>query len=97
MTKTVIATVQAVAGQEEKLASMISDLAQLVRKDAGTVKFEVYRHCDDKGTFHFLEAYDDENAFQAHLNATHVQTFNEALKDVAEGGGSNVFIVDSFC
>lgn len=97
MTKTVIATVKAVAGQEEKLASMINDLAQLVRKDAGTVKFEVYRHCDDKGAFQFLEAYDDEDAFQEHLRAEHVQKFNEALKDIAEGGASHVFLVDPFC
>ena len=86
MTKTVIATVKAAAGQEEKLASMINDLAQLVRKDAGTVQFDVYRDSDDKGAFQFLEAYDDEAAFQAHITADHVQKFNEALKEIAEGG-----------
>lgn len=97
MTQTVIATAKAVAGQEEKLALMIRDLAQLVRKDAGTVKFEVYRDCNDKGAFQFLEVYDDDEAFQAHINAEHVQKFNDALKDIAEGGASNVFHVEPFC
>lgn len=86
MTKTVIATVKAAVGQEEKLASMIYDLAQLVRQDAGTVQFDVYRDRDDKGAFQFLEVYDDEDAFQSHITAEHVQKFNEALKEIAEGG-----------
>ncbi len=97
MTKTVIATVKAAVGQEEKLASMIHDLAQLVRKDAGTTKFEVYRDSDDEGAFQFLEVYDDEAAFQSHITADHVQKFNEALKDIAEGGASKVFFVEPFC
>ena len=97
MTKTVIATVKAAAGQEEKLASMIRELAQMVRKDAGTAQFDVYRDRDDKGAFQFLEVYDDEAAFQLHITADHVQKFNEALKEVAEGGASKVYFVDPFC
>lgn len=97
MTKTVIATVKAAAGQEEKLASMIRELAQLVRKDKGTVKFDVYRDLNERGAFQFLEVYDDEVAFQGHITAEHVQNFNEALKDIAEGGASKVFFVEPFC
>ncbi|MGB3296413.1 MAG: putative quinol monooxygenase [Phormidesmis sp.] len=97
MTKTVIATVKAAAGQEEKLASMIRELAQLVRKDKGTVKFDVYRDLNERGAFQFLEVYDDEEAFQGHITAEHVQNFNEALKDIAEGGASKVFFVEPFC
>lgn len=97
MTKTVIATVKAISGQEEKLAGMIKDLAHLVRKDAGTVKFDVYQDSDDKGAFQFFEVYEDEAAFQGHITAEHVQNFNEILKDIAEGGASKVFFVEPFC
>ncbi|MHC2184405.1 antibiotic biosynthesis monooxygenase [Rathayibacter agropyri] len=66
-------------GSEDRVATMIADLADLVRDEPGNVEFVPYRRADDPARFVVYEVYRDEDAFQAHISADYGAVFNEEL------------------
>lgn len=93
--KTMIATATALEGKEDILASLIDDLANKVRKEPGNIDFVVFRDKAKLSTFRMLEKYISDDAFSEHLNSEHVIGFNNALKNIVEGGASSVLQLET--
>lgn len=73
---------------------MIRDYGEEVRAEPGNRVFDVYRHSDDPAKFFVMEAYVDEDAFQAHLGMSYGGPFNARLEEptgmtlaASRGGG----------
>lgn len=95
MTKSLYATMRALPHCREKVASLLTALADNVRAEPGCVRFVVYTREDDPQLFHVEESYQDDAAFQAHMGTEHGQLFNKAIENLVEGGASTVVFLTS--
>ena len=93
----VMAQCTALPGQEDALQSHIANLANAVRKEAGNEGFEVYQRPATKRGWTMIERYRDREAFDTHLNQPHTKSFNNALRELAEGGASDVTELAPVC
>lgn len=73
------ATFTARAGEERRVARLISQYARVVQQEPGNLMFEVNLVRDTPERFFVYEAYLDEEAFREHLNAPAGQAFNAEL------------------
>ncbi|NHO33372.1 putative quinol monooxygenase [Acetobacter fallax] len=94
MEKALYATMRALPGQEETVASLLRTLAGNVRAEPGNIRFVVYRLADDPAFFHVEETYRDQAAFEAHIGMAHGKAFNAAIETLVEGGGSTVVFLE---
>lgn len=90
------ATMRAVPGKRETLVKLLSELAEQVRNEPGNVRFVVYTRKNDPDFFHVEETYNDQKAFEEHMESPHGKAFNKAIKDqkVVEGGESEVVFLE---
>ena len=93
----VMAHCTALRGQEDALESHLANLANAVRKEAGNEGFEVYQRLATKRGWTMIERYRDREAFDTHLNEPHTKSFNNALRELAEGGASDVTELARVC
>ena len=90
MSKVLYATMRALPGKREEIARLLTALATDVRNEAGNERFVVYTLEEDPDFFHVEETYRDDEAFKAHMGMEHGKVFNNAIKTLVEGGGSQV-------
>ncbi|MCT6855102.1 MULTISPECIES: putative quinol monooxygenase [Bombella] len=90
MAKNLYATMKALPGHREKVASLLTALAENVRAEPGCVRFVVYTLEAEPDLFHVEESYRDEAAFKAHMGTEHGRVFNKAIETLVEGGASKV-------
>ncbi|GBQ05940.1 putative quinol monooxygenase [Saccharibacter floricola] len=95
MSKNLYATMRALPECREKVASLLTALADNVRAEPGCVRFVVYSREDDPQSFHVEESYRDEDAFKAHMSTEHGKLFNKAIETLVEGGASQVVFLDT--
>lgn len=95
MSKNLYATMRALPECREKVASLLTALADNVRAEPGCVRFVVYSREDDPQFFHVEESYRDEDAFKAHMGTEHGKLFNKAIETLVEGGASQVVFLDT--
>ncbi|KPI22660.1 Antibiotic biosynthesis monooxygenase [Actinobacteria bacterium OV320] len=88
MKKTLLAEFTAREGAEDEVARLIGDYALKVREEEGNIAFDVYTKAADARAFWIFEAYRDEDAFQAHLNAPYGAPFNAVLVPLIEEDAS---------
>ena len=75
MTVGIIATLKAQEGKEDEFEAVFRELAAAVRaNEPGNKLYSVFRSRKDKGTYVVMEAYDNEDALQAHRKADHFRT-----------------------
>lgn len=86
----VMAELTALEGREKELSARIAELAEAVRKEAGNEGFEVFMKAGVDRGWLMIERYRDKEAFDRHLGLAHTRAFNEAVRTLAEGGGSSV-------
>lgn len=75
---------------EDEVASMISGLAEDVRREPGNTEFTVYRERDNPRKFFVFEQYLDDAAFEAHIKAEYGVIFNQRLSSLIEEGESQL-------
>jgi quinol monooxygenase YgiN len=92
--KTLFAEFTAREGTEAEVARLIEDYALKVREEEGNIAFDVYTKAADPRAFWIFEAYRDEDAFQAHLNAPYGGPFNAALTPLIEEEASVLTFLD---
>lgn len=90
MSKVLYATMRALPGKREEIARLLTALATDVRNEPGNERFVVYTLEEDPDFFHVEETYRDDEAFKAHMGMEHGKVFNNAIKTLVEGGGSQV-------
>src|SRR6478735_5851993 len=71
-------------GSESRVETLISGLAEDVRREPGNTEFTVYRERDNPRKFFVFEQYLDEASFEAHVSAEYGVIFNQQLSDLIE-------------
>ena len=69
MAFTVLAWWSARPGQGEKLSPLLGLMRDHARDEVGCQAYEVHRSQDDADSFMLYEVYDDEVAYETHLNS----------------------------
>ena len=77
-------------GSESQVETLISGLAQDVRREPGNAEFTVYRERDNPRKFFVFEQYRDEASFTAHITAEYGVVFNQQLSSLIEEGESQL-------
>ncbi|MFI9150594.1 putative quinol monooxygenase [Streptomyces sp. NPDC053367] len=94
MNKTLLAEFTAREGAQDEVAGLVRDYAEKVREEDGNLAFEVYTKVSNPRAYRILEAYRDEDAFQAHLKAPYGGPFNAALAPLIEEDASVLTFLD---
>ncbi len=75
---------------ESQVETLISGLAEKVRREPGNSEFTVYRERDNPRKFFVFEQYLDEASFDAHISAEYGLIFNQQLSSLIEEGESQL-------
>jgi quinol monooxygenase YgiN len=77
-------------GSESQVETLISGLAEKVRREPGNNEFTVYRERDNPRKFFVFEQYLDEASFETHISAEYGVIFNQQLSSLIEEGESQL-------
>jgi len=77
-------------GSESQVETLISGLADQVRREPGNTEFTVYQERDNPRKFFVFEQYLDEASFDAHISAEYGLIFNQQLSSLIEEGESQL-------
>ncbi len=77
-------------GSESQVETLISGLAEQVRREPGNTEFTVFRERDNPRKFFVFEQYRDEASFDAHIGAEYGLIFNQRLSTLIEEGESQL-------
>ena len=77
-------------GSESQVETLISGLAEQVRREPGNTEFTVFRERDNPRKFFVFEQYLDEASFDAHIGAEYGLVFNQQLSILIEEGESQL-------
>jgi quinol monooxygenase YgiN len=75
---------------ESEVGTLISGLAEDVRREPGNTEFTVYRERDNPRKFFVFEQYRDQASFDAHISAEYGVIFNQRLSSLIEEGESQL-------
>jgi quinol monooxygenase YgiN len=67
--------IEAAAGRENELASMLSKLVEPTRSEPGCLGYELNTSREKSGTFLFYEKFANQAALDAHVSAPYFQNF----------------------
>lgn len=88
MTKTLYAEFTVKPGSEDRVAEMMRQLTEEVRREPGNQLFLPYTRETNPREYFVFEVYEDDAAFQAHISADYGARFNSELADLIEEDGS---------
>ena len=77
-------------GSESQVETLISGLAEQVRREPGNTEFTVFRERDNPRKFFVFEQYLDEASFDAHISAEYGLIFNQQLSGLIEESESQL-------
>ena len=87
---------------DQFIEAIIADSTGSVNNEPGCRRFDVIRDAGDENRVWLYEVYNDEAAFQAHLETPHFIKFRDATADIIidgiEGaalGSSNIWPIDA--
>lgn len=72
---TVLATIKAKPGLEEKVRDALMALVPQTRKEPGCINYDLHRSIDDKGLFMFYENWVSKKDLDEHLQMPYLQDF----------------------
>jgi quinol monooxygenase YgiN len=77
---------EALPGEEESVAEILSRFAPEARKETGVESFVIHRSRSEPSKFFFYEVFQDEAAFAAHQQTAHFKKLiaGEALAKLAK-------------
>lgn len=88
MAKTLYAEFTVKPGSEERVAEMMRELTEHVRREPGNEHFLPYTRESNPREYFVFEVYRDDDAFQEHITAEYGATFNAELARHIEEDGS---------
>jgi quinol monooxygenase YgiN len=68
----VVAHIVAREGEERRVLAELEKLVEPTRGEPGCRKYELFVNKENPADFVFVEEYDDDGAFQAHMDSKHV-------------------------
>ena len=88
MTKTLYAEFTVKPGSEDRVAAMMRELTEHVRREPGNQLFLPYTREHNAREYFVFEVYEDDAAFQEHISADYGARFNGELAEHIEEDGS---------
>lgn len=73
------------AEYQDSARDLIQELADKSRNEEGIVDYQVSEDIEDHRLFRFFEVYEDEEAFNSHMETDHVQEFIADLSELVDG------------
>lgn len=78
----IIAPIQIQAGHKDAfIEAVVEDARSSVNNEPGCLRFDVIQDANDPNRIWLYEVYQDEAAFQAHLQAPHLLKLRETTQD----------------
>lgn len=71
--------------ERDAARDLFADVAEQSRTEEGVVDYRVAADVDDPNVFRFIEEYEDEAAFGAHVETDHFADLEAALPDLLAG------------
>jgi quinol monooxygenase YgiN len=68
----IVAHAVARPGEERRVQTLLEKLIEPTRAEPGCLRYELFVNKENPGDFAFLEEYQSDNAFQAHMDSKHV-------------------------
>ncbi len=68
-------TIEAVAGREDELATLLASLVEPTRAEPGCLGYELNSSKEQPGTFLFYEKFAGQAALDEHVNSNHFKNF----------------------
>ena len=75
-------------GQDTRLKTLATRLAEAARVEPGNIRFEALT--EKGGSVLLMAEYETPEAYDAHMQAPHTQAFQRALERIAEGSRATV-------
>ena len=88
MTKTLYAEFTVKPGSEDRVAAMMRELTEHVRREPGNQLFLPYTREHNPREYFVFEVYEDDAAFREHISADYGARFNGELAEQIEEDGS---------
>lgn len=81
----VVALATAQSGKEQELADRLAHVARESWKEPGVVSYAVHDVVGSPGQFMMVEVYENQAAFDAHLNTEHVKAIIADVPSLVDG------------
>ena len=75
----VVARAIARAGEESRVREQFEALVEPTRAEPGCLRYELFVHEENPAEFLFVQEYEDEAAFEAHLASKHITAMLEVV------------------
>ncbi|HYK89159.1 MAG TPA: putative quinol monooxygenase [Acidobacteriota bacterium] len=85
MSLCVIAHIRARQGRQEELRKLLTGLVGPTRKEAGCIRYQLYRNNVDPQDFTFVEEWESDASLDTHLKKPHLQAAFAAFSDLVDG------------
>jgi quinol monooxygenase YgiN len=79
----VVTYIEVAPAAKDQAATLMRELAERSRKEAGVARFEILQRIDRPHHFAILEVWSDQGAQAAHAAAAHTKTFRDKLVTIA--------------
>ena len=88
------AEIDALPGNEDEVAALLTGYGLRVREEPGNRQFEAFNPDGDPAKFFIYEEYESEDAFEDHKSADYCERFNELLAPLVVGGASRLTLLE---
>jgi len=81
---TIVATLKAKKGNEQKLKEVLSKLVPITHQEKGCINYDMHQSVEDPGLFVFHENWESRADWDAHMKAPHLTQFSAVQGDLAD-------------
>ncbi len=83
----IVARIKASAGQADALEKEMRVLVEDTRKEAGCIRYDLFRDMQDPDIFVFVEEWETRALWESHMAGEAIRSFNARIGDgrIAEG------------
>lgn len=75
MPLTIVASIRAEVGQEERIASALAALVEPTRAESGCIQYDLHRDNDNPAHFLFFENWESRELWQRHMESPHLTQY----------------------
>ena len=83
----IVARMQAAPGNAEGLVEHMKTLVEETRQEPGCIHYDLYRGIEDSNVLVFVEEWETEGRWQAHMNGEAIRRFNTRISAGAIASG----------
>ncbi|MGH2415714.1 MAG: putative quinol monooxygenase [Microcystaceae cyanobacterium] len=80
----VVARIIALPNKVEELKTVLSQLIEPTRQEAGYIQYELLQNQSDPTDFTFVETWTNQSALEAHLESAHLQSAVQKIEGLVQ-------------